>query len=186
MEMWKKINEFDNYEVSNLGRVKSLNHFAKNGNGTRIVRGRILKLIYDKDGYYMVSLRQNAIRYPKKVHRLVAEAFIQNPENKPQINHKNCIKTDNRVSNLEWVTHSENMLHSYKNGLMDNVLNKKRKAVRCSNGMAFNSSYAGAEYLNTFIFKGTKKIRHIAGRIRRCAAGFQDTAYGFKWKYDSN
>jgi len=186
MEIWEKIKGFDNYEVSDLGRVRSLDNFVKNGNGLRIVRGRILKLIFDKDGYYTVSLHKNAKRYPRKVHRLVAETFISNPESKPQTNHMNCIKTDSRASNLEWVTQSENMLHCYKNGLRDEAMNKKRKAVICSNGMTFNSSYAGAEYLNTNIFKGTKKIHQVAGRIRRCAAGYQAIAYGFKWEYDSN
>jgi hypothetical protein len=186
MEIWAKIKGFDDYEVSNLGRIRSLDRFVKNGNGYRIVHGKILKLFIDKDGYQTVSLHKKTKNCNKKCHRLVAEAFLSNPENKPQINHINCTKTDNRASNLEWVTHSENILHSYKNGIMDNWMSKKRKAVRCSNGMVFSSSYAGAEYLNTFIFKGTKKICCIAGRIRRCAAGHQLIAYGFKWEYDSN
>lgn len=186
MEIWKKIKGFDDYEVSNLGRIRSLDRFVKNGNGFRIVRGKILKLFMDKDGYQTVSLHKKTKSCNKKCHRLVAEAFLSNPQNNPQINHINCTKADNRASNLEWVTQSENMLHSYENGLMNEALNKKRKAVRCSNGMTFNSSYAGAEYLNKNIFKGTKKIHQIAGRIRRCAAGYQTIAYGFKWKYDSN
>lgn len=182
MEEWRKIEGFDNYEVSNFGRIRTLEYRVRNRNGTRIVRSRIRKLILDKWGYYMVHLKKSTKTYPQKVHRLVAEAFMSNPENKPQINHKNCIKTDNRASNLEWVTQSENVLHSYRNGHKGNGL---RKPVKCSLG-TFDSSYAAAEYVNANIFRGTKKIRHIASRIRRCAAGFQSMAYGFKWEYDSN
>lgn len=185
MEQWKPIKGFEDYEVSDAGRIRSLDHYVKNGVGFRIVRGRILKLIPDKNGYYMIGLKRGGKHFPKKVHRLVAEAFISNPESKPQINHKNFVKTDNRVSNIEWVTQSENMLHSYRNGNMDNALEKKRKPVKCSNGMVFNSSYDAANYLNVNVFKGKKKIRCIAGRIRRCAAKHQDTAYGFTWEYDS-
>src|ERR1700744_4748582 len=89
-EIWVKIERFEGYLISNMGRVKSeVGYFKKN-------KVRILKQGLDTDGYCQVSLTVNKVTYPKKVHRLVAMAFIPNPENKPQINHKLGIKTDNR------------------------------------------------------------------------------------------
>lgn len=95
MELWKEIIGFDGYKVSNRGRIR--------GNSGRIINMRI-----EKDGYVDVSLWKNRRKVRARVHRLVAIAFLPNPENKPQINHKNGIRTDNRLSNLEWCTHLEN------------------------------------------------------------------------------
>lgn len=109
-EIWKYIPGFDNaYQVSNLGRVKSMNY---NHTGKEKLR----KLDLKKTGYQQVELFKN--RKPKVclVHRLVAITFIPNPENKKEVNHINGIKDDNRVENLEWVTPSENVRHSYNTG----------------------------------------------------------------------
>lgn len=90
------------YQVSNLGNVKSLKFWKE-----KKIKWR------DIEWYLQVALFNNG-RKGVFIHRLVAQAFISNPENKPQVNHKNWIKTDNRVENLEWSTHSENQLHRYK------------------------------------------------------------------------
>ena len=110
-EVWKDIQGYEGlYQVSNLGRVKSLGRFID-----RLVYGnywqeeRILKLHKTKYGYLMVELRKN--KKPKNflVHRLVAIAFILNPENKPEVDHINANKADNNVNNLRWVTAKENV-----------------------------------------------------------------------------
>lgn len=93
------------YQVNKLGEIKS-------------VRGnKILKFGKDGKGYCYVNLCINNQHHNYKIHRLVAETFILNPENKPQVNHKNGIKSDNRVENLEWCTASENHLHAYIIGI---------------------------------------------------------------------
>ena len=100
-EIWKPIKDYEGlYEVSNLGRVKSLN-YRKTG------KEKILKNIECR-GYLAVCLTKNGKQKLFKVHRLVAETFIPNPESKPCIDHINTIKNDNRVKNLRWVTHKEN------------------------------------------------------------------------------
>ncbi len=110
MENWKEIKNGNYYQISNLGNVRSLNY--KNTGLTKI-----LKQSNHKDGYKIISIYFNKIRKTVRIHRLVANAFIENTYNKSEVNHINGIKDDNRVENLEWCTHSENIIHSYKIGL---------------------------------------------------------------------
>ena len=105
------------YEVSNKGRVRSVDRvFIKKNGRMQPVKGKILKQTKDKDGYYKVYLCNQGLEKNVFVHRLVAEAFIPNPNNLPQVNHINSKRDDNRVENLEWVTAKQNSEHAYKFG----------------------------------------------------------------------
>jgi hypothetical protein len=99
-EKWKKISEFDDYLISNQGRVYSL------------INRKILKPQINGSGYYHVSLSKSGKSYTKRIHKLVAHIFMTNPLNLSDINHKNGIKTDNNVNNLEWTTSSQNHIHA--------------------------------------------------------------------------
>jgi len=135
-EIWKDIFNYEGlYQVSNYGRVKSLARtiIEKCGKNNRSVKGRILKL-WDmktrKTGkpYKSVSLSKNGKAAKFTVHRLVAEAFIENKENKPFINHKDGVKHNNKTSNLEWCTNIENIQHAIKTGIIDNFCEKNHQS----------------------------------------------------------
>lgn len=115
IEDWKPVANWPGYEVSSLGNVRSLDRHITTRTNVRFYKGRILKPTKLKDGYNGVSFSG---KRTYKIHRLVAQAFIPNPEAKLEVNHKNGNKLDNRVENLEWSTRAENARHAALNGLM--------------------------------------------------------------------
>ena len=125
IEEWRDIQDFiDRYQVSDLGRIKSLARFRDNGSGGYIMKARIRKQNKDTDGYLLTGLRKPGVQVSGKVHRLVAIAFIPNPENLPEVNHvglysdgKQGNKEDNRAVSLKWSTGLNNMKHASEHGL---------------------------------------------------------------------
>jgi hypothetical protein len=118
-EIWKDIIGYDGvYQVSNLGRVKSLQRAIKTPSGAGCSKERILALVTHKQGYKKAQFSKNCKNKAMFVHRLVAIAFIPNPNSFKEINHKNGIKDDNRICNLEWCNGSHNVRHAIENNLM--------------------------------------------------------------------
>ena len=107
VECWRRIDGFPNYRISNYGRVKVQN---KQGRGYPAILKQ--NTSGNKSGYVLIQLHRDNKPKTFQVHRLVAKAFIFNPDNKPCVNHINGIKTDNTIGNLEWVTHRENLIHA--------------------------------------------------------------------------
>ena len=140
-EIWRDIKDYEGfYQVSNLGRIKSLDRVVINVNGKKsLYKGKVLSIHYDKNGYVKVCLNKNNKRRKFSVHRLVAEAFIPNPNNYPEVNHIDEVKTNNKVSNLEWCTSEYNKSYgtraerSYQTNLKNNSYNKNLEKARESN-----------------------------------------------------
>lgn len=158
-EIWKDIEGYGGfYQVSNYGKVKSTN-YKKTG------KEKILKSFLS-DGYNVLSLSKNGQYKTFKVHRLVANAFIDNINNKPQVNHLNGIKTDNRVENLEWATNRENVIHSYnvlKRVITQDTRNKialyrMKKVLDTKTGAIFSSTIEASLYFKLDKFRLRKML----------------------------
>ena len=134
MDEWKKIADTNGlYEVSNTGKIRSLNYL---GHG----KTQLLKAHPDRKGYLRTRIYIKGKRVTLKIHRAVATAFIPNKNNSPEVNHKNGIKTDNHVENLEWVTAHENTLHAYSIGLKEKTREHARRMGQSHKGVPANQS----------------------------------------------
>ena len=127
IETWKAFET--GYEVSNLGNVRSIDRIVQTAKQPLRLKGKVLKPAIDKKGYKRVAIMVNGKLTTLKVHRIVAKTFIDNVDGKPQVNHIDCVKTNNEVSNLEWVNNSENIQHAFDNGLMK--ANRLHESPRC-------------------------------------------------------
>lgn len=185
IEIWKDIEGYEgSYQVSNLGRVKSLERMVFNPlHGQIKIKETILKFGHDGFNYCQVGLQTNG-RKNFKIHRLVAIAFIPNPENKREINHIDGNKDNNCIDNLEWVSSSENQIHAYKNNLR-----KPSRALLGRTGSECKTSKQICQFdLNgNFIqeFGSTREAERFIGmrNIYACATGKRKTLGGYKWKY---
>lgn len=184
MEIWKDIPGYvGQYQVSNLGNVKSLERQVKDHLGiTRTIKPCILKQRNSHKGYRVVSLTQNAKDKNFLVHRLVGMAFIENPENKPQINHIDGNKQNNCVENLEWCTNSENQKHAYKLGL--NKVGKRSDKHKCPVlQIDILTNQIIAEYPS--IVDASRKMGRKQSNIGSCCKSKygRKTAFGYKWRF---
>lgn len=195
IEIWKKIKGFNNYRVSNLGRVKSIArkrrgfHHGKEFHAFH--KEKILKPIPRKTSKHTTYAQYNLCEKSKQKcihgHRMVAQAFIPNPENKPQVNHKDGNGLNNNIKNLEWATGSENSLHAYR------VLGRDVWQKGVFGERAPTSRPVLQKTLNGNLVKrwgcGLDAVRdggfNSCG-ISRCAGGVNKTHKGFTWEYEKN
>ena len=151
-ENWLAIDGYINYEISNQGNVRSKDRMIVTIDGkSYIKRGQVLKPKKHKDGYLFITLTDVKRRSNKYVHRLVALAFVENEDNKPQVNHINGIKSNNSANNLEWVTGSENSQHAFYTGLyyrIDLLKHKSKAVINNETGECYNTITDAAHALN--------------------------------------
>lgn len=159
MEEWKKVKCFENYEISNLGNVKNS------------ISGELLKQTLNTWGYPCVTLCNGNIRKNKTVHRLVAEAFIPNPNNLPEVNHLDEDKTNNSVSNLSWVTKKENINHGTRT---KRASEKRYKKV--------NQYTRNGELVNVWnSLKEAEEAGYSHTAISSCCNGKRKLHCGYAW-----
>ena len=172
METWKNIKGYEGlYQVSNMGRVKSLERKDSLG---RIVKERVLKTAPNAQGYPIVSLCAGGRQKIFKVHRLVCQAFHKNPENKPCVNHIDENKTNNCASNLEWCTYAENNSHGTHN---------ERVAKARSKPVGQYTRYGDLVKVWPSTQEAERQAGFNHGNISEVANGNRKTAHGFIWKY---
>ena len=183
-EIWKDVAEYEGfYQVSNKGNVRSV--ARKDSRGHRC-GGRILKPKYDRYGYLHVALYKNGKSKAKTVHRLVAEVFLPNPENSPQVNHMDEVKDNNELSNLEWCTHKYNMNYGTQIERAAQARSKKVKAVNIKTGevVTFKSTVEAERkgYSNGNVSSACKGAYKASNG--KLIGGDGRTYKGFRWYYD--
>lgn len=197
-EIWKDVVGYEGlYQVSNLGRVKSVARYvdrhAKHVIHKKYIKECILKQCENSRGYPCVNLSKDGIVKPKRVHRLVAIAFIPNPENKEQINHKDGNRANPNVNNLEWVTNTENQRHSWKYLNRQNPhKGKPRPKDSIEKMKAFwvgkvrpTCKRVFCVELNRYFDSVNDACRElkIARHIHECCEGERHTCGGYYWKW---
>lgn len=173
-EVWKDIQEYEGfYQVSSLGRIRSLNRIVRNRLGFTMAKGKVLAGV-SRNGYLRVQLFKEGKWKNYPIHRLVAIAFLDNPNSMPEVNHKNENKEDNRVDNLEWCDRKQNCNYGTRTKRLSEKLSKKVLQLTIDGKLIAN-------------FKSTAEVFRVLGFrsscISECCNGIRATAYGYKWKY---
>ena len=177
-ELWKPVKGYEGlYEVSNYGNVRGLATRTHNGYGSFIKSGKLLRPTTDKDGYLVVGLRDRGRNKTAKVHRLVAEAFIPNPNGFLQINHKDEDKSNNCVSNLEWCTNTYNLNYGHRSEKAGKTL---RHVMKSKKLYQFDLD-GNLLRIWPSIHEMQRQLGFSRSNVKNCAMGNYKQSYGYKW-----
>lgn len=185
-EIWKDIKNYEGlYQISNLGNVRSLDRKVNSIYGYRNIKGKILKPLETNSGYYRVDLKKEQKNNYVLIHRLVAETFIPNPNNLPNINHKDNNPKNNSITNLEWCTQSYNIKYSYKYGNSKPTRGCFKKGNKPHNLKSINQLTLDGKFIKNFssIKEAALSTKILRTSINNCLRNFSKTAGGFKWEY---
>lgn len=185
-EIWKDVIGYEGlYQISNLGRIKSLTRKVQCKGGQRTTKGKILKPFQTRNPYLCIDLRQHQTHKTKFIHRLVAEAFIPNPNNYPYVNHKDSNPINNRIDNLEWCTQSYNVKYAYINGNAKPTLGCFKKGHIPHNRRKVNQYTKDKKLICTYIsIREASKLTNInKSAINNCLLKYTKTSGGFIWEY---
>lgn len=166
--LWKEIEGYGEYEVSNMGEIR--HRITKSPHKLNICQHGYPKIYFNKSSHF--------------VHRVVMKAFVPNLENKPFVNHKNGIKSDNRVENLEWCTAKENINHAINTGL-SKAHNRGKSGKECTQTKEVSQYSLTGELISNYetITEASRTLGITQGGISQCCIGIKKTYKGFVWKY---
>lgn len=190
-EEFKDIEDFEElYEISNYGRIKSNERYVMLGNNKIKTKTKILKLHPNIYGYYSATINNKKKRKQTYSHIEVAKTFIPNSENKKTVNHTNGNKMDNRVCNLQWATHSEQLLHAYNLGLREKPYGSKntmygKKGIDNHLSRTVYQCNLDGKVIKTWgnAYEASKELKIWQTGINRCCLGKTKQYKGFVWKY---
>lgn len=183
-DIWKDIDGYEGlYQASNTGKIRSLDRIMLNrwGNGERHKRGKLMKFDLTSNGYLAVNLSKDGIGKRFLVHRIVAQCFIPNPENKPCIDHINTDRTDNRVENLRWVTHRDNQNNPVTKSKMKLNKSKAKPILQFSLDDKFIKRWNSCSDI-------VRELGYNQGSISACCRNKKNyfTAYGYRWGFEKD
>jgi hypothetical protein len=180
MEIWKDIVGYEGlYQVSDMGRVRSLDRIVNGNGGSQLKKGKTLKQDVNMNGYSLVRLCKYGVAIGVSVHRLVALAFLPNDNTSLQVNHKDEVKANNNLDNLEWCTASYNTNYGSRNDIVARKLTNH--PLKCKRVLQFD--------INMNLIKEYESTRECERQgfhqssVQRCCVGKQKTHIGYLWKY---
>ena len=175
-ELWKDVHGFEGlYMISNLGKIKSIDHYVKCNTGKRLVKGRVLKACDRGNGYPFVTLGKDGKQYNMSIHRMVAIAFVPNPQKYKEVNHIDENKSNFHVENLEWCDRNYNNNHGTRQNRV--TIKNSKKVIQMEGDKVLRIWFSLSDI--------ARELNFSIGNISSCCNGSRPSAYGYVWKYES-